>query len=716
MILYLTYNDQPSGVYWSQVTDVVDELNALPGDRVRLVALVSLRSFLRSRRLIRQRVPDAIVLPMFPRQHFWRANWAWLWLLCRRLRPSGAIGRGIYATALALRMRDRGLLAQVCFDARAAYGAEWEEYRVVDDDRLVRESGLLEQEVIFKADLRMAVSEALVQHWRERFGYAAARHLVIPCTLGRSVEQGLERKRNGLRKELGWSDEDTVLVYSGTAVGWQSLELAEPVVQEWLGRDARHKLLFLTTPHPVVDRLRQQFPGRVALRWLDHRAVSAVLQDCDMGLLLREDRITNRVASPTKFAEYLSAGLPVLISPHVGDFSALVEQEGLGQVLLAGESIALEKPGAAEVARLMRFARERFSKDRFGQAYALIKECMAAEPELRPGRAFGGPPVEEPAVSIIVPSYNKGAFIMSMARSVQVQTDARWELLVVDDASTDDTVKLLSAMAEGDTRIRVVANPRNQGANACRNQGIALARAPYIIFLDADDLLAPHCVARRLGVMQGSGFHFSVSTMQVFRQKPGDLVQRWVPLTRDPLSAFFRHDLPWQTMQPIWDAAFLKRIGGFDEDFTRHQDVELHTRALLQEGVRYRLRVTEPDCYYRIDEERKVLHPMRLLRSFSESAVRYRAKFLEPAARLHRAQLLLGIILRTYLQALLYRKLKRISADELAELEGILRIDGHGADAMPRRWLFRMVRWYNLLPVRVPGINLIIARLITARV
>ena len=53
MILYITYNDQPSGVYWSQVTDVVDHLNSLGGDQVRLVALVSMRGYRRSYRAIK---------------------------------------------------------------------------------------------------------------------------------------------------------------------------------------------------------------------------------------------------------------------------------------------------------------------------------------------------------------------------------------------------------------------------------------------------------------------------------------------------------------------------------------------------------------------------------------------------------------------------------------------------------------------------------------
>ena len=713
MIFFVTYNDQPSGVYWSQVTDVVDHMNTLGGDRVRLVALVSMRGYMTWRKRIRTRVPDAIVLPMVPRQHNWSANWFWLWLLCRRFRPTGMIGRGIFATALALRMRDKGLVRQVCFDGRAAYGAEWEEYRVVDSDRLVAESAELERDVVARADLRMAVSNALVDHWRSRFGYRATRHVVIPCTLGRSVEILSERHGSAMRTQLGWAATDTVLVYSGSAVGWQSLELVERVVGDWLRGAPDRRMLFLSTTHPVIERMMATFPGKVSRQWVEHHQVRGILQDCDIGTVLREDRITNRVASPTKFAEYLSAGLPVAISEHVGDFSAMVRADGLGQVLAMNEPLTLGKPAPREVERLMAYAREHFVKEVYDAEYRLVKACMEPEPVLPMPSPFAVSEGDATAVSIIVPSFNKKGFIGDMVRSVQQQTDPRWELIVVDDASTDGTVDLLRSMASGDPRIQVVALTENKGANHCRNLGIARAGGQYVIFLDADDLLAPYCVERRLAVMEGSGLDLSISTMEVFRERPGDDGQRWVPTSRDPLADFLRHELPWQTMQPIWDRSFLVSLGGFDETFSRHQDVELHTRALLKPGVRARSRETEPDCYYRIAEERKVIDPQRLLRGFAVSAVLYQTKFREDAIRMRRKGLVLGIIYRTYLQILLYAKLGRIDRTTLHDLEALLFPPELLRTIPPlKRTLFRVVRWYNLLPVRLRGVNLLLFRAI----
>lgn len=712
MIIYLTYNDPPSGVYWSQVTDVVDHLNTLGEERVRLVALVSLRGYTRSRRMIRKRCPGAIVLPMVPRAHNWRVNWIWVYLVCKLIRPSGIMARGIFATALALRMRDRGHVAQVCFDARAAYGAEWEEFRVVEDDRLIAESAALEAEVLYRSDLRLAVSEALVQHWRERFHYHGDKHIVIPCTLGRSVDRQAVESRAGIRAELGWGGDDVVLVYSGTVVGWQSLELLHASVLPWLGADRTNRILFLSEEHPLIVQLETEFPGQVGRRWVGHQEVRSFLLACDHGLLLRDPCVTNRVASPTKFAEYLSAGLSVVISPQVGDFSTMVREHGLGQVLEPGSVLDAGKNSAKERVRLADMATRYFSKGSHDPAYRSVLNNLGPVAMQWPSGAGEAVPL----VSIIVPSFNKSAYISAMVDTVVAQTEQRWELIVVDDASTDDSAALLALAAEVDPRIRLIALKTNKGANHCRNVGIAEARGRYIVFLDADDLFAPHCLAERLAVMQGSDLDMAVFTMEVFSNTPGDHGQRWVPDSPHPLQDFFRHKLPWQTMQPIWDRMFLQSLDGFDESFSRHQDVELHTRALLVPGVRYRLFPGEPDCYYRIAEERKVIDPLPLLRRFCDSAVRYRSKFLPAARAKGCGDLLLGILHRTYLQVLLNAKAGRIDRKGLAELDELLFTTGPGEELSAReRSLFRFTRWYNLLPVRVPGINLVVFRLLTGR-
>ncbi|MFN3876587.1 MAG: hypothetical protein ACK4L7_11835, partial [Flavobacteriales bacterium] len=145
-----------------------------------------------------------------------------------------------------------------------------------------------------------------------------------------------------------------------------------------LRADARRHALFLCQPHDAIARLERDFPGRVARRWVEHGHVGAVLRQCDIGLLVRPACATNRVASPTKFAEYLSAGLQVAISEGIGDFSGLVRSEGLGQVLAPGDELVLGRTSAATAQRLRAFAADHFSKGRYDAQYMRLKAGLEA--------------------------------------------------------------------------------------------------------------------------------------------------------------------------------------------------------------------------------------------------------------------------------------------------------------------------------------------------
>ena len=369
MILYLTYNDQPSGVYWSQVTDVVTYLNDLGQGRVRLLALVSLHDWRGSRRRIKARTPDAIVLPMVPRMRHWRLNRWWLWLVCVLLRPQAIMARGVMATWMALRMREKGLVKRVMFDGRGAYAAEWEEYRIIDDDDLIAQFRPLEQEAVVQADLRLAVSEALVSHWRERYGYKGDAHVVIPCTLGAegAVSDAAVPPKDGRLR----------LVYSGSSAGWQGFALLEQLLVPLLEGDERVEVLFLARPDVHVQALMDRFPGRVKRSWLEPAEVARVLAIQDLGILLRESTVTNRVSSPTKFAEYLAAGLPVVISEGIGDLSAAVSTHGLGLVYAKGLPLPVLRTTAPEERERVRaFARAHYTKQAHRAAYERILRVL----------------------------------------------------------------------------------------------------------------------------------------------------------------------------------------------------------------------------------------------------------------------------------------------------------------------------------------------------
>lgn len=100
----------------------------------------------------------------------------------------------------------------------------------------------------------------------------------------------------------------------------------------------------------------------------------------------------------------------------------------------------------------------------------------------------------QPSASVVMPAYNCAGTIAASIRSVTAQTLTEWELIIVDDGSSDDTLLLAKSIALLDQRIRIVSQ-QNAGPSAARNQGIALASAPIIAFLDADDLWAPERLA-----------------------------------------------------------------------------------------------------------------------------------------------------------------------------------------------------------------------------
>lgn len=377
VIIYLTYNDAPSGVYWSQVTEVVDQLNDLGDAHVRLVAFVSARGFRDTRRSIKQHSPAAWVLPMVPTMRFWRWNMVLFTFVCMWFRPSGIMARGVFGTWMAQRAKAMGLTRKVCFDARGAYAAEWEEYRLIDDDALIAQFRPLEHAAVHASDMRLAVSHALVAHWAERYAWQGGEYVVVPCTLGKDHKR-VDRPVSDHAKTTAGQEQEVVLVYSGSTAVWQSFQLLNDLLGALLSSQQYVRVLFLSRPDPNNAALQARFPGRVDVRWVGANEVGGLLAACDLGLLIREDTITNRVASPTKFAEYLAAGLPVVISPHIGDFSAYVSANDLGVVLGATNALPTLRPTDQHVARRMQdHAYTHLGKSAFTREYERVLKVLS---------------------------------------------------------------------------------------------------------------------------------------------------------------------------------------------------------------------------------------------------------------------------------------------------------------------------------------------------
>jgi glycosyltransferase involved in cell wall biosynthesis len=109
-------------------------------------------------------------------------------------------------------------------------------------------------------------------------------------------------------------------------------------------------------------------------------------------------------------------------------------------------------------------------------------------------------------VSIITPAYNCDRFIGETIESAQQQTYGNWEMIIVDDCSTDNTAEVVRQYAEKDQRIRYVALVQNSGAAVARTEAMRLARGKYMAFLDSDDLWSPTKLEKQLSFMRSNGF------------------------------------------------------------------------------------------------------------------------------------------------------------------------------------------------------------------
>lgn len=189
-----------------------------------------------------------------------------------------------------------------------------------------------------------------------------------------------------------------------------------------------------------------------------------------------------------------------------------------------------------------------------------------------------------PLVSIIIPTYNHARFLPAALRAVLAQTEPRWEAIVVNNFSQDDTVPVVNSFR--DARIRLV-NFANHGVIAAsRNHGIALTQAPYIAFLDSDDVWYPEKLARCLQRME-QGFDLVCHAEKWMG--PGARVREvaYGPEARATYRALLYEGNCLSTSAIVVKREFVERAGCFSEEaaFITAEDYDLWLK-LAQAGAR----------------------------------------------------------------------------------------------------------------------------------
>jgi len=211
-------------------------------------------------------------------------------------------------------------------------------------------------------------------------------------------------------------------------------------------------------------------------------------------------------------------------------------------------------------------------------------------------------------VSVIVPTHNRCELLKQTVASVQSQDHGNWELLLVDDGSSDQTLAWAQSIQGQDSRFRLLERKQYRsdasGAQVCRNLGLQRAKGEGVLFLDSDDLLAPSCLSRRVEELEAdTSLDCVVGQAGYFLDHPFDLGKERIwgvwKLGVDDLDLFLADSIPWQTSGPLWRHTALERIGPWDERLVHvGHDHEFHVRALCL-GIRHK-KLEGVDYFWRV--------------------------------------------------------------------------------------------------------------------
>lgn len=201
--------------------------------------------------------------------------------------------------------------------------------------------------------------------------------------------------------------------------------------------------------------------------------------------------------------------------------------------------------------------------------------------------------MREPLVTVILPAYNQEKYIASALASVFDQSYKNLEILVVDDASTDSTAKIV----EKDKRVRLIQLGQNEGPAAARNRGVEMARGEYVCMLDSDDTMDRDRISKLLAIFERNPqldvvFH-AIFIMDEEGKKIGEMRCEWEKQANFLVRLFFRNALP---AQPFMAKRSCLQECPYNESLRHAEDYDLMLRLAQRFHLYY---LDEPLLNYR---------------------------------------------------------------------------------------------------------------------
>lgn len=241
-----------------------------------------------------------------------------------------------------------------------------------------------------------------------------------------------------------------------------------------------------------------------------------------------------------------------------------------------------------------------------------------------------------PLVSVVLTAYNREQYLGESIESVLAQTFGDFELLVVDDRSTDGSADAARKYERLDNRVRVIVNARNLGQFANRNHAASLATAPLLKFHDSDDLMYPHCLAVMVPALQAeprAGFGLSNS-----RSWPGGPV----PMLLTPHQAYQREYLGFGLFMcgpagALFRTDVFRALGGF-EDYGTPSDTIFWIRAC----ARYPVLLLPGDLFYYREHPGQAFRSADVARQYAKVPAHLWRALAVPECPLDEAERIIG--------------------------------------------------------------------------
>lgn len=346
-IYFVLFQEEINGVIKSQVFETISFFEELGFDCVVLM-ISPLRLFFKTKKLIIGTRLNIIVIPNI------RSSLKFPEFLIKILiRPQESdiyIGRGVFAANLITKFKNN----KTIYDGRGAYYKEIEEYKLAKD---LQRRRIIEKNAVEKTDYQIAITNKLVEYWKKnRFRFDPNRVKVIPTLIN----------SNRLVNKVCVTKDDRIRIcFVGSNGKWQGEELLIEFITSQLSKrnDVFFNLLMKKTQN-IID-LIDKYPENIQLKYVNFEEVNDAIKCDDYALLLRENNVTNNVAAPTKFAEYLACGLKVIISEGVGDFSDFVRNNDLGFIYHKGKFLDLTKVSKTNKSHQIKFCKNNLTRDSY---------------------------------------------------------------------------------------------------------------------------------------------------------------------------------------------------------------------------------------------------------------------------------------------------------------------------------------------------------------